>query len=78
MTQLAVAVDVLLLLSVRFQGVILNFMVPSTDWHLEGEKRNGQIYWRERKEKSRSQLVTFFRICALTSSEREPVDEAGC
>ena len=78
MTQLTVAVDVLLLLSVRLHGVILNFMVPSTDWHLEGEKRNSQIYWRERKERPRSQLVTFFRIWALTSSEREPVDEAGC
>ena len=49
MTQLTVAVDVLPLLSVRLQGVILNFMVPSTDWHLEGEKGNSQIYWRERK-----------------------------
>ena len=38
MTQLTVAVDVLPLLSVRLQGVILNFMVPSTALHLEGEK----------------------------------------
>jgi len=68
MTQLTVAVDVLSLLSVRLQGVILNFMVPSTDWHLEGGKRNSQIYWRERKEKSRSQLVTFLGANLLRES----------
>ena len=37
MTQLTVAVDVLPLLSVCLHGVVLNFMVPSTASHLEGE-----------------------------------------
>ena len=40
MTQLTVAVDVLLLLSVCLHGVTLNLMVPSTALHLEGEKGN--------------------------------------
>ena len=38
MTQLTVAVDVLPLLSVCLHGVTLNFMVPSTALHLEGEE----------------------------------------
>ena len=37
MTQLTVAVDVLPLLSVCLHGVILNFKVPNTARHLEGE-----------------------------------------
>jgi len=38
MTRLTVAVDVLSLFSVCLHGIGLNFMVPSTAQHLEGEK----------------------------------------
>ena len=38
MTQLTVAVDVLPLLLVCVYGIILNFALPYTAWHLEGEK----------------------------------------
>ena len=38
MTRLTVAVDVLSLFSVCLHGIGLNFMVPSSAQHLEGEK----------------------------------------
>ena len=38
MTQLAVVVDVLWWPFVTLHYVSLNFLVPSTDWHLEGGK----------------------------------------
>ena len=40
MRRLAVAVDVLPLLSVCLHGVGLKFSVPSTAQHLEGDKGN--------------------------------------